>query len=78
MQCKCWYAETGGVVVRNPPANAEGARDAGMIPGMQVWSLGWEDSLNKEMATHSGILAWKTPWAEEPGGLQTMRSQRVG
>ena len=34
MHCKCWYAETGGVEVRNPPANAEGARDAGMIPGL--------------------------------------------
>ena len=42
---------------------------------MQVWSLGWEDPLEKEMATHSGMLAWKTPWTEEPGGLQSMRLQ---
>ena len=35
----------------------------------QVHSLGWEDLLAKEMATHSGILAWKIPWTEEPGGL---------
>ena len=44
----------------------------------QVRSLGWEDSLEKEMATHSSTVAWKTPWTEEPGGLQSMRSQRVG
>ena len=43
-----------------------------------VQSLGWEDPLEKEMATHSSILAWKMPWTEEPGGLQSMRSQRVG
>ena len=44
----------------------------------QVRSLGWEDHLEKEMATHSSILAWKTPWTEEPGRLQSMVSQRVG
>ena len=44
---------------------------------MQVWSLGQEDSLEKEMATHSSILAWRIPWTEEPGGLQSMGSQRV-
>ena len=43
----------------------------------QVRSLGWEDPLEKEMATHSSILAWKIPWTEEPGGLQSMGSQRV-
>ena len=42
-----------------------------------VQSLSWEDLLKKEMATHSSILAWKTPWREEPGGLQSMGSQRV-
>ena len=36
-----------------------------------VWSLGWEDPLEKEMATHSSILAWRIPWTEEPGGLQS-------
>ena len=41
-------------------------------------SLGWEDPLEKEMATHSSIHAWKIPWTEEPGGLQSMGSQRVG
>ena len=43
----------------------------------QVHSLGWEDLLEKEIATHSSILAWKIPWTEEPGGLQSMGSQRV-
>ena len=44
---------------------------------MWVRSLGQEDSLEKEMATHSSILAWKIPWTEEPGGLQSKGSQRV-
>ena len=44
----------------------------------QVQSLGWEDLLEKEMATHSSILAWKIPWKQEPGRLQSMGSQRVG
>ena len=44
----------------------------------QVQSLGWEDPLEKEMATHSSILAWRIPWTEEPGGLQSTRLQRVG
>ena len=43
----------------------------------QVRSLGWEDPLEKEMTTHSIILAWKIPWREEPGGLQSMGSQRA-
>ena len=43
-----------------------------------VQSLGWEDPLEEGMATHSSILAWKIPWTEEPGGLQSMESQRVG
>ena len=41
----------------------------------QVQTLGWEDILEKEMATHSSILAWKIPWTEEPGRLQSMGSQ---
>ena len=44
----------------------------------QVQSLGQEDPLEKEMATHSSILAWRIPWMEEPGGLQSTESQRVG
>ena len=42
-----------------------------------VQSLGWEDPLEKEMATHSSILTWKIPWTEESGGLQSMGLQRV-
>ena len=45
---------------------------------MQVRSLGQEDPVEEGMATHSNILAWRTPWTEAPGGLQPMRSQRVG
>ena len=45
---------------------------------MQVLSLGGEDPLEEEMATHSSILAWRIPWTEEPGRLQSMGSQRVG
>ena len=51
------------------------------LPAMcETWvqSLGWEDPLEKEMATHSSILAWRIPWTEEPGGLQSTGSQRVG
>ena len=59
------------LVVKNLPANAKAQET-------RVRSLGWEDPLEKEMATHSGILAWRIPWTEEPGGLQSMGSQRVG
>ena len=55
-----------GLAVKNLPANAG---DAGSI-------LGWEDPLEKEMATHSSILAWKIPWTEEPGRLQCMGLQK--
>ena len=51
------------------------------LPAMQemlVWTLGWEDPLEKEMATHSSILTWEIPWTEEPGWLQFMGMQRVG
>ena len=46
----------------------------------EIWvqSLGWEDLPEKEMATHFSILSWRIPWTEEPGGLQSMRLQRVG
>ena len=44
---------------------------------MWVQSLGWEDALEKEMATHSSILPWEIPWTEEPDGPQSMGSQRV-
>ena len=55
-----------GSVVKNPPANAG---DSGSIPGL-------EDLLEKEMVTHHSILAWKIPWSEEPGGLQSTGLQR--
>ena len=51
------------------------------LPAMpETWfrSLGWEDPLKKGMATHSSILAWRIPWTEEPDGLQSTGSQRIG
>ena len=60
----------GGSVVKNLPANSA---DVDLIPGG-----GREDPLEKEMATHCSILAWKIPWTEELGGLQSMEWQRVG
>ena len=56
------------------------AQTVKLLPAMQetwVQSLGQEDPLEKEMATHSSTFAWKIPWTEEPGGLQSMESQRV-
>jgi len=55
-------------MVKNPSAMQE----------TWIWSLGWDDPLEKGMAIHSSILAWRIPWTEEPGGLQSMGSQRVG
>ena len=57
-----------GSVVKNLPAMQE----------TQVLSLGWEDALEEETATHSSILAWEMSWTEEPGGLQSLGLQRVG
>ena len=56
----------GGLVIRNPPVKQE----------TWVQFLDWEDLLEKGMATHSSILAWKIPWTEEPGRLQSMGSQK--
>ena len=56
----------GGSVVKNLPTMQE----------MPIWSLGWEDPLEKDMTTHSSILAWEIPWMEEPGGLQFMGLQK--
>ena len=47
------------------------------MPEMQIPSLGWEDALEEEMAPHCSIFAWRIPWTEEPGELQSMGSQRV-
>ena len=60
----------GGSAVKNLPAMQE-------THEMQVQSLGWEDPLEKKMATHSSILAWRIPWTEEPGGPQSTALQRV-
>ena len=57
-------------MVENLPANAGDIRDAGLIPGS-------EDPLEEDMATHSSILAWRISQTEEPGGLQSVGSQRV-
>ena len=57
-------------MVKNPPAMQE-------LQEMRVGSLGWEDPLEEGMATHSSILAGRIPWTEEPGGLQSIGSQRV-
>ena len=53
-------------------------RNLSAVQETRVQSLGWEDPLEEEMATHSSILAWDFPWTEKPGGLQSMGSQRVG
>ena len=58
------------LVVKNLPANAGNSRDVSSIPGSGR-------SLEKGLATHSSILAWRTPWTEEPGRLQSMGSQKV-
>ena len=58
----------GGSVIKNPPVMQE----------MRVQSQGQEDPLERETANHSSILAWRIPWTEESGGLQSMQSQRVG
>ena len=54
----------------------ESACNAG-DPGLMVWSLGWKDLLEKVMATHSSILAWRIPWTEEPGGLQSSETPEI-
>ena len=58
-------------MVKDRPADAGNTRDVSSIPGS-------EDLLEEEMATRSSILAWQIPWAEEPVGLQSMGSQRIG
>ena len=62
-------ASPGSSVVKKPPMQE--------MQGTWVWSLCWDDPLEKEMATYSSILAWENLWTEEPGGLQSMGSQRV-
>ena len=57
-------------MVKNLPANAEDIRDSGS-------TLGQDDPLEEEMVTHSTVLAWKIPWTEKPGGLQSMGSKKI-
>ena len=57
---------------------AQMVKNLPVIWGIQIQSLGWEDPLEKGMATHSSIIAWRIPWTEEPGGLQSVALQRVG
>ena len=57
---------------------AQSVKNLPAVQETQIQSLGWEDPLKKEMATQSNILVWKISWTEEPGGLQSMGSQRVG
>ena len=59
-------------------ANAQMVKHLPVMWKTQVWSLHWEDLLEKEMAIHSSILAWRIPWTVKPDGLQSMESQRVG
>ena len=61
------WASLVGQMVKNPPAMQE----------TWVRSLGWEDALEEDMATHSSILAWRSPWTEEPGGLRFIGLQRI-
>ena len=68
LQLKNQWALLVAQIVKNLPAVWE----------IRVWSLGWEDPLQKGMATHSSILAWRIPWTEELGELQFMGSQRLG
>ena len=60
-------------MVKNPPANVRDVRDSSWVQ-----SLGQEDSLEEDMATHSTLLAWEIPWTEEPSRLWSMGLQRVG
>ena len=57
---------------------AQTVRNLPTMVETQVQSLGWEDPLEKEMTTHSSILAWEIPWRQKPGGLQSMGSERIG
>ena len=56
---------------------AQSVKNLPAMQEIQIQFLGWKDPLEEEMATHSSILAWNIPWTEEPGGIQSMDSQRV-
>ena len=73
---EAWHAAVHGVAKSRTWLS--GWTELSTVWETQVQSLGEEDPLEKEMATHSSILAWRIPWTEEPSGLQSMGSQRVG
>ena len=60
------------------PGGSDGKESAYNVGETWVQFLGWEDPLEEGMATHSSILAWRIPWTEEPGGLQSRASQKAG
>jgi len=66
------------VIPRNASLVAQTVKRLSAMWATQVQSLGWEDPLEEEMATHLSTLAWKIPWMEEPGRLQSMWLRRVG
>ena len=84
LQCSClenprdrgaWWAAVYGVAQSRPRLNqlsSSSSRRPTCTSYNWVWSLGWDDPLEKGMATHSNILAWRIPWTDEPGGLQSM------
>ena len=67
-----------GPVVKTSPCMAQMVKRLSIMQETWVWSLGWEDPQEKEMAIHSSTIVWKISWTEEPGRLQSMGSQRVG
>ena len=64
--------------IQGLPLAAQSVKNLPAVQKTRVRSLSWEDPMEKEMTTHSSIFAWKVSWTEEPGGLQSMVSQRVG
>ena len=73
----CVYMNGSWYRIHRASLVAQSVKNLPVVQEAQVRSLGWEDPLEKEMATHSSIHAWKISWTEEPGGLQFMGSQRV-
>ena len=69
--------EPAHTLVRGIPGGSDSKKNLPAMQETQVPSLGWEDPLEKGMATHSSVLPWRMAWTEEPGGLQSMESSRV-
>ena len=63
------------VIIKQDFSRGSAVKSLPAMQKTQVRSLGWKDPLEKEMATHSSVLAWEIPWTQEPGGLQSMGSQ---